>query len=512
MTENDTERAGRTQAQAPGQSATPGSATPLTGEEPAVTDYGSGSPTTAAGQQAGAYGSPSAAAATATFPTYGPAPGSGTLPPATAPPVGSPSPARLLRRSRDDRMVAGVCGGLARYWNTDPVLLRILTVVLTIATGGALLVGYAIAWIAIHPEEPPAGTWPGYPYPGAGQPVAGPSWVTTSAAAGAAVAPQGAHSTDPSTAPASGQPWDYGTPAAGPAADPMVSTSDGEPQVGGAYSSADPYRTSDPVGAPLGYAYGGAPPYSGIPAAGSGYPGPTPTPPRKERSYLGWLVLSTAVLVLGVLALIAAFAPVGVSIWGAACAVALTVLGLGLVVGTWYGRARWLIILAVPLAFLTFATVSAANWVQANPNWDRWNDPGSGGTTFGDRIWDPTPAEVAASEGLLVYNLSAGSAVLDLRELGSAAEDDFQDAAEPVRIDAGVGLGRLVVLVPPDMRLDLTASVDLGEIRVSGEDPISGNDLDLTTTVDPVTTQVGAIVKLDAAIGAGTLEVRHETA
>ena len=46
-----------------------------------------------------------------------------------------------------------MCGGLARYWNTDPTLLRILTVVLTLATGGAFLIGYLIAWIAI-PDEP----------------------------------------------------------------------------------------------------------------------------------------------------------------------------------------------------------------------------------------------------------------------------------------------------------------------------------------------------------------------
>ena len=50
-----------------------------------------------------------------------------------------PRPAPRLTRSRSQRVVGGVCGGLARYWNTDPTLLRILTVVLTLATGGAFL-------------------------------------------------------------------------------------------------------------------------------------------------------------------------------------------------------------------------------------------------------------------------------------------------------------------------------------------------------------------------------------
>ena len=83
-------------------------------------------------------------------------------PPAPYPPTGAyqqpgayppPGPAPRLTRSRSQRVIGGVCGGLARYWNTDATLLRILTVVLTLATGGAFLVGYLIAWIAI-PDEP----------------------------------------------------------------------------------------------------------------------------------------------------------------------------------------------------------------------------------------------------------------------------------------------------------------------------------------------------------------------
>ncbi len=62
-----------------------------------------------------------------------------------------PSEPRVLRRSRDDRVIAGVCGGLGRYLGVDPVLLRIAFVVLAIAGGGGILL-YILSWILI-PEE-----------------------------------------------------------------------------------------------------------------------------------------------------------------------------------------------------------------------------------------------------------------------------------------------------------------------------------------------------------------------
>ncbi len=58
---------------------------------------------------------------------------------------------RLLRRSRSERVVAGVCGGLGRYLGVDPVLLRIGFVVLAIAGGGGLIL-YVVSWILI-PEQ-----------------------------------------------------------------------------------------------------------------------------------------------------------------------------------------------------------------------------------------------------------------------------------------------------------------------------------------------------------------------
>ncbi len=62
------------------------------------------------------------------------------------------SPARL-RRSADDKMVGGVCGGLGAYFNTDPVWFRLAFVVVTLAGGAGILI-YLVAWLVI-PEAAP---------------------------------------------------------------------------------------------------------------------------------------------------------------------------------------------------------------------------------------------------------------------------------------------------------------------------------------------------------------------
>ena len=53
-----------------------------------------------------------------------------------------------LRRSGDDRMLAGVAGGIARYLNTDVTLVRVIIAALTLLTGaGAVL--YLAAWLLV---------------------------------------------------------------------------------------------------------------------------------------------------------------------------------------------------------------------------------------------------------------------------------------------------------------------------------------------------------------------------
>jgi len=61
---------------------------------------------------------------------------------------------KKLYRSEKDSMIAGVCGGIAEYFDVDPTLIRLLTV-LFVFLGGAGVAVYVIAWIVIpkNPEE-----------------------------------------------------------------------------------------------------------------------------------------------------------------------------------------------------------------------------------------------------------------------------------------------------------------------------------------------------------------------
>jgi phage shock protein PspC (stress-responsive transcriptional regulator) len=74
-------------------------------------------------------------------------------PTATPPPEPAEAPRAVLRRSRDDRVIAGVCGGLGRHFGIDPVILRLVFVILLLAGGSGILL-YVVGWIAIPEERP----------------------------------------------------------------------------------------------------------------------------------------------------------------------------------------------------------------------------------------------------------------------------------------------------------------------------------------------------------------------
>ncbi|MBQ8592301.1 MAG: PspC domain-containing protein [Lachnospiraceae bacterium] len=58
---------------------------------------------------------------------------------------------KKLERSKMNRMICGVCGGIGSYFNLDPTLIRILWVIFSVA-GGAGIIAYIVAAIII-PEE-----------------------------------------------------------------------------------------------------------------------------------------------------------------------------------------------------------------------------------------------------------------------------------------------------------------------------------------------------------------------
>ena len=59
---------------------------------------------------------------------------------------------KVLVRSRDGRMLAGVCAGAGGYFGVDVALVRVIVAVVSVLTGGAGVLAYLAAW-AIIPDE-----------------------------------------------------------------------------------------------------------------------------------------------------------------------------------------------------------------------------------------------------------------------------------------------------------------------------------------------------------------------
>jgi phage shock protein C len=58
---------------------------------------------------------------------------------------------KLFRTTGKKRKIAGVCGGIAEYMNVDPTIIRLVTVLLALFYGAAIL-AYIIMWLVV-PEQ-----------------------------------------------------------------------------------------------------------------------------------------------------------------------------------------------------------------------------------------------------------------------------------------------------------------------------------------------------------------------
>lgn len=59
---------------------------------------------------------------------------------------------KKLYRSRTEKMIGGVCGGIAEYFDVDPTIVRLIWVLVCLAVGSGVLI-YIIAYLII-PEKP----------------------------------------------------------------------------------------------------------------------------------------------------------------------------------------------------------------------------------------------------------------------------------------------------------------------------------------------------------------------
>lgn len=60
---------------------------------------------------------------------------------------------KRLYRSRTNRKVAGVCGGLGDYFNVDPTIMRLIYIMVILFSVGLGILAYIVMWV-VMPEEP----------------------------------------------------------------------------------------------------------------------------------------------------------------------------------------------------------------------------------------------------------------------------------------------------------------------------------------------------------------------
>jgi hypothetical protein len=213
---------------------------------------------------------------------------------------------------------------------------------------------------------------------------------------------------------------------------------------------------------------------------------PAPRTPR-ERSPLGWIVLGLALLAAGGAIVLQNLGAVDLRLVRFP-ALALLVLGAGLAVGAFVGRARWLVlpsILLVPVV-LAFSVVTV---------------PLEGG--LGDLSVHPTDlAHVLGGlgEGSDGYRVVAGNVYVDLSA--------FRCEAQTVHVNASSGFGSVSLYVPFDAQVVATASAGYGQVYLES-DQRGGTQVQLSRTIDPRFGD-GATIVANLATGIGDVSVYHE--
>ncbi|MEV4917713.1 PspC domain-containing protein [Streptomyces tirandamycinicus] len=423
-----------------------------------------------------------------------------TAPP-TAPPPEHRLPPALLRRTARHKVAGGVCGGLGRYCDVDPVIFRIAMGVLSV-TGGIGLIFYGFAWLLIPlegEEENEARRALSGRVDGAAlvavllallgcglflSMLGNDGTLAFSALLSLAVAGAAVWSRRRTTAAPEGGPPE-GVSAHAVAEAPPETTAPPTPDSPSWWR--DPIvkdGTTGPVA--TGYLWGppdaspGAPPLPrsrwAAPAA------PRPPGPRGIAGIVFLLALAAGGLGTG---LSWESQPLGTSLQiGLACA--LAVFGLGLVAGSLLGRIGGGTIL---LSLVTAGLLAGASVL-----------PEEIGTRWVRTEWRPATAAAVAPR----YELGSGTATLDLSRVAVPPRRTVSTTAE-------VGAGRLRVVVPADATVRIRARAAVGDIRLPG-DPVREVDVapdrDRTHTLaPPAGAEPAGTLDLDLAVALGQLEV-----
>ncbi|MFE2286926.1 PspC domain-containing protein [Streptomyces sp. NPDC059443] len=438
--------------------------------------------------------------------------GSGASAAAAPPPAEHPP----LRRSRRDKVLAGVCGGLGRYFDLDPVIFRIVLGVLGV-TGGVGLIFYGFAWLLLPQEGEEdseakkllTGRVEGSTLTAVFAALVGCALflsmldngglavfsVLAALALGGAAYWSQRHRKNLAPAPeeraAAGA--DFVWPAATrtghrTAHSPAPPETQAPPAPGGPSWWRDPLvkdGTTGPVGS-TGYLWGPDESDSAAPEGPAAAPGAAPVR-RAPRGGMGGRVFVLAVLAAGVST---------ASVWDGSTmshalqvgfASALAVFGLGLAVSSVKGRTGFgTVLLSVITAGLLAGAVALPKEI---------------GTDWKDINWRPASVADVAPR----YTADNAIATLDLSHL---------DVPKDTRltVDARIEAGRLKVILPKEVTARAEATIKLGDLQMPGDKPgairiKSGGETRRETLPPAPGSEAGGTIELHLSAGVGQVEV-----
>ncbi|MEU0741001.1 PspC domain-containing protein [Streptomyces sp. NPDC006134] len=442
-----------------------------------------------------------------------PGPGSGPRSrPAGGPqdtaPAGPGSP-RAFRRDPRFKMLAGVCSGLGRQYDMDPVIFRITLAVLS-ATGGLGLVFYGFAWLFVPSDDEDenevrkllTGRVDGQALAAVLFALVGCGVFLTMLHNGGVLT----FAVVLSLLLAGAGYWSRQRGAAGP--DPLAAQAAADappepqaPPVSLTYPSwwRDPIVKDGTHTGGTGYLWGPGDSHAPDLAAvtdvrltghGTGREGirarrPRPPEPHGPRWIGGWVFLLA--LLAGGLGTRLAWEdhPLGTSLQtGLSCA--LVVFGLGIAVSAFLGRT------GAGSIFLAIVTAVLLTGAAALPE--------NIGTHWTHTRWTPaTSADVRPA-----YDVGAGVGTLDLSRLRVAD-------GQTVTTRADVGVGRIRVVVPQDVTVRLSIDVGVGDIQLPGDnrkdvDVAPGKHKEVILSPAPGGGDTGTL-DLDLGVGVGQAEV-----
>jgi phage shock protein PspC (stress-responsive transcriptional regulator) len=393
------------------------------------------------------------------------------------------------RRSTDDKMLAGVCGGLGRYLGVDPVLLRVVLALLTVF-GGAGAVIYIAMWLLL-PEEGSDRSLASIKLGRSDDELRPIGWIIAIVVAVGVLGSSSwvfpFHTPWPLLVPLllwyfffhrrrrgwgrrrwngndrpsgeTARSWDREAAAAstGPAPGPTVTTgSTGDADAASGPGDGIDWSAPDPLG------------------LHSDVPPPPPPPPAPRPPSLFWPTIGATMIALAALAVVDL---AGVSVSHAAYVlVALGGVGLGLLTGAFFGRARSLI----PVGLLL---VPAAAFAIAAPN-----------PSFGQINATPGSADDVQRS----YDLTAGQVHLDLSQV------DDPDQLPGRTVDIDVLTGEVQVVLPKGIPVAVSSSAKVGQLNILNRE-VDGTTID-SDVISPAAGS-GPYLTLDIEMGAGEVTV-----